>query len=86
MKRKKWRWRVGGRIMVRWGIMGRSVGRMMGTKKANILYRYYYLFVFNIIKNEKKNVNRKWVNWLMIWHNRNFAKLNAMPPILNEWI
>ena len=65
MKRKKWRWRVGGRIMVRWGIMGRSVGRMMGTKKANILYRYYYyLFVFNIIKNEKKMlIENEWIGW-----------------------
>ena len=58
------RWRVGGRIMVRWGIMGRSVGRMMGTKKANILYRYYYLFVFNIIKNEKKMlIENEWIGW-----------------------
>ena len=51
--------------MVRWGIMGRSVGRMMGTKKANILYRYYYLFVFNIIKNEKKKmlIENEWIGW-----------------------
>ena len=65
MKRKKWRWRVGGRIMVRWGIMGRSVGRMMGTKKANILYRYYYIFIFNIIKNEEKKmlIENEWIGW-----------------------
>ena len=68
MKRKKWRWRVGGRIMVRWGIMGRSVGRMMGTKKANILYRYYYIFIFNIIKNEEKKmlIENEWIGW---WYN-----------------
>ena len=59
------RWRVGGRIMVRWGIMGRSVGRMMGTKKANILYRYYYIFIFNIIKNEEKKmlIENEWIGW-----------------------
>ena len=44
--------------------MGRSVGRMMGTKKANILYRYYYLFIFNIIKNEKKMlIENEWIGW-----------------------
>ena len=49
--------------MVRWGIMGRSVGRMMGTKKANILCRYYYLFIFNSINNEKLLIENEWIGW-----------------------